>query len=79
MKLSYECTFEMWKEFLPEGSLDAEPVPTCKGIWLVTDRNTQETGFVFCDETENFYPEIYKTVTGALIARDAYVKHLNGE
>lgn len=71
MKTIYNCSFEMWKEFQPGGHLDAEPTGV-QGIWKVTEHVSGDYGFVFVDETENFYPHIYKTVDEALEGRAYY-------
>lgn len=71
MKTQYECSFALWKECQPGGRAEAEPTET-DGIWKVTEKVSGDFGFVFCDETENFYPKIFKTVDAAVEGRAYY-------
>lgn len=71
MKTNYECSFELWKDCQPDGRVEAEPTDT-KGIWKVTEKVSGDFGFVFCDETENFYPKIFKTVDDAVNGMQNY-------
>lgn len=73
MKTDYKCSFELWKEFQEGGHLDAHPTTT-QGIWKITERVSGDFGYVFCDETENFYPYVFKTVEDAVEGRDYYCR-----
>lgn len=73
MKNQYECSFELWKDCQPDGRVEAEPTDT-KGIWKVTEKVSGDFGYVFCDETENFYPKIFKTVDAAVEGRAYYIR-----
>lgn len=71
MKTQYECSFELWKDCQPEGQVEAEPTDS-KGIWKVTEKSSGDFGYVFVDETENFYPKVFKTVDAAVEGRSYY-------
>lgn len=71
MKTQYECSFELWKEFQEGGHLDSHPTTT-PGIWTVIEKVSGDFGYVFVDETENFYPKIFKTVDAAVEGRSYY-------
>lgn len=73
MRTNYECSFELWKDCQPDGRVEAEPTAT-SGIWKVTEKVSGDFGFVFCDETENFYPKIFKTVDAAVEGRAYYAR-----
>lgn len=71
MKIEYDCSFDIWKESQPGGRLNVKPTET-EGIWEVTERVSGDFGYVFVDETENFYPKIYRTVIEAIKGRSDY-------
>lgn len=74
MKTDYKSGYELWLELQPDGKLDSAPT-SVKGIWKVTDKVSGDFGYVFVDETECFYPQIYRTVIQTLKARSDYILH----
>lgn len=67
---TYDDAFALWED-IQKGIMEAEPTVE-SGIWEVTEVKTSETGYVFCDETENFNPKFYPTIKDALQGRTRY-------
>lgn len=69
----YDDAFELHKDLCMDKLL-AEPVSG--RIWIVCDKETNEKGFVFVDETEMFNPHIFKTIEECVKGFEEYNKHL---
>lgn len=74
MQREYESSFDIWKECQPDGRLVAEPT-IAPGIWMMFEKESEEFGYVFCDETENFFPRIYPSIEDAIKGREDYCQH----
>ncbi len=42
---------------------------------MMFEKESEEFGYVFCDETENFFPRIYPSIEDAIKGRKDYCEH----
>lgn len=74
MKTDYSSSYALWLELQDDGKLTAEPDSCCKSIWKITEKISGDFGYVFVDETECFYPKIFKTVDEAVSGMKRYIE-----
>ncbi|QFP93885.1 hypothetical protein [Pectobacterium phage Wc4-1] len=74
MQRSYESSYDLWLKF-QDGTYNAVK-SVHQNIWIITEKATGEQGWIFSDETENFYPEIFTTSDEAFEAMQKYMETL---